>query len=89
MPNLDFILKGVKGDGMTLGLTNGSQNFGLFNSANDSIQLAGQAGYGQSIGYTNRGSATNANVFCGITTDATKSGIETEISSNIKYVIKY
>jgi len=70
-----------KGNGKTLGLTNGSQNFGLFNSANDSIQIAGQGGYGQDVGYTTRGSGTNANVFCGITTDETKSGIIADTSS--------
>jgi len=88
LPNLDFLLKGVKGNGMTLGLTNGTTNAGAFYgttaiAGNDNI-------YGTSIG-TSQGTSNwpPTNKTIGITTDPTKSGIESEISLNISYAIRY
>ena len=83
MPDLDFILKGIKGNGITLGLTNGDDNFAHKSSGYDYKSL-----YGKNIGYTEASGAIETGGV-GITTDSAKSGIESEINLNIKYVIKY
>lgn len=67
----------VAGNGMTLGLTNGETNFGLARSA-DSPALTGNVGsYGSNAGSTPAQYGTMGNKTFGITTDPTKSGIET------------
>lgn len=73
----------VVGNGMTLGLDNGHELFGLFTSTNDCIQIGGQEGVGQNVGYGTRGLTTSVSRYAGITTDPTKSGIETS-SSGLK-----
>ena len=73
---------------MTLGLTSGDQNWGLTcNSGTMAFYKTGP--YGQPVGnITNTGSdAANKNM--GITLDSTKSGIESDVSNNINYIIKY
>lgn len=70
----------VVGNGMTLGLTNGTQNLGLSYSGNTQYGLWGATGsYGTTVGQTPSGDST-ASKTVGITTDPEKSGIET--SSN-------
>ena len=70
----------VAGNGMTLGLYNGTTFAGL--KANDTDGLEDSAGlYGSSVGTTNSSGGQMTNLSgIGITTDPTKSGIET--SSN-------
>ena len=71
----------VVGNGMTLGLTNGSQNVGLLSgtaTANNGIFQTGSYGQPVGIDYT-AGSVVNGTV--GITTDSTKSGIIAEQSN--------
>lgn len=70
-----------KGNGMTLGMTNGTDNFSLFTSSNDGIQITGAGGYGQDVGYLTRGTTIAVQKFSGITTDETKSGIIADTSS--------
>ena len=73
----------VAGNGMTLGLTNGSQDFGLSYSGNVDFGLWGStSGYGADVGQTPNGNV-QASKTVGITTDSTKSGIETS-SSGLK-----
>lgn len=70
----------VIGNGMTLGLTNGTNNAGLINGSSTGLNLY-KGSYGSDIG--NTGGSANAqasNQTYGITTDSSKSGIET--SSN-------
>ena len=92
LPNLDFLLKGIKGNGMTLGLTDGTNNMGFYSSSQNGNAMVGYAAnaYGTNTG-TSQSEVAMLNRFhtLGVTTDPTKSGIETDISSSIKYVIKY
>jgi hypothetical protein len=64
----------VIGNGMTLGLNNGEQNFGLLNSSGGVVGRSDV--YGMSAGSNGSSSVDNGQSFA-VTTDATKSGIET------------
>ena len=69
----------VVGNGMTLGLTNGTNDYGL--SATDSAVLEATTGnYGTSVDTTPSPSAIKSKTL-GVTTDPTKSGIEAKINS--------
>ena len=70
----------VVGNGKTLGLTNGTANAGLIANGGDLLERT--EAYGTNVGSTNAGSATFSSTV-GITTDPTKSGIETS-SSGLK-----
>lgn len=76
----------VVGNGMTLGLTNGSVNFGLTNVTGSNANLActSQAAYGAYTGASGMSATTNMPVAqaYGITTDATKSGMVATVSSS-------
>ena len=72
----------VVGNGMTLGLTNGTNNLGL-QAANSSINQAltvYDGNYGKSVGSTQSGTRYGNNNTLGVTTDPTKSGIEAQIN---------
>ena len=71
--------KAVVGNGMTLGLSNGTTNFGLgnFNNNNANTPLSLYANtYGQNVGSTNGTQYKLIASSIGVTTDPTKSGIE-------------
>ena len=86
-------MKGIKGTGIALGLTNGTYDFGIVTnqSSTDNKFLFQQDAYGQAVGSLHNSAPVNSPnaATYGITTDSTKSGIETEISSNINYIIKF
>ena len=85
---MDFLLKGVKGTGKALGLSDGTNLGGMAdNSAGTLCRKASY--YGSNIGISASGAAITNTLTIGITLDSTKSGIETEINSNINYIIKY
>lgn len=67
----------VVGNGMTLGMTNGTQNGGFSSYFNGNIAQAGTwtGAYGTSVGTTQTGDLIGGTK--GVTTDPTKSGIET------------
>lgn len=68
--------KAIVGNGMTLGLTNGTNNAGTYFVAND-VGLTARANlYGSSVGNTSSGTSFTNSKSVGITTDPTKSGIE-------------
>ena len=70
----------VKGNGITVGLTDGSGNFGLMSSsfASENGGLFTRSGtYGNKIGDKPSGSGVSSPTNVGITTDPTKSGIVT------------
>ena len=70
----------VVGNGMTLGMTNGTTNFGVCGTTNDYWRLAAsEDAYGKNTQATTT-SDTQLSGYLGVTTDPTKSGIET--SSN-------
>jgi hypothetical protein len=65
---------GVKGNGMTLGLTNGSQNVALALASTDSRTYDSNC-FGKPIGSTSDTARSTADKSWGVTTDSTKSGI--------------
>ena len=76
----------VAGNGMTLGMTDGTNKFGLVSTGNTTYhQLANAtSAYGDNVGSTEiNGFWGGAQLTAGITTDPTKSGIETS-SSGLK-----
>ena len=92
IPNLYFVLKGVKGDTKGLGLTTDGSN--LFNYAG-----IGNQGYLASyklsnasqneIGKSNGSLIALTSSIIGVSTNSSTSGIISEISNNISYVIKF
>ena len=79
--------KAVVGNGMTLGMTNGTYEFGVGLSTTDYALSRRPELYGEPIGTssTSGGSANNLSV--GVTTDPTKSGLE--LSDNDLYLYFY
>ena len=78
--------KRVAGNGMTLGFTNGTQTGGLASIENLSAAFQTNQ-YGSDVGTTTTGSYFTDGKTVGITTDETKSGIET--SANGLYLYFY
>lgn len=71
----------VKGNGMALGLTDGTTNAGLlFNSGGTLQPYTGN--YGSNVGIANSGSYIASIKSGGVTTDATKSGLEAVITTS-------
>ena len=82
----------VKGDGITLGLTDGSATFGLQTNSNGTSLLGDAGSYGKVLPSGDGASVDIAALRCvGITTDPTKSGIIADISNGVlaNYIIKY
>lgn len=86
-----FVLKGIKGNSTAIGLTDGTIFFGIAKSHPNGVRyINGELNlYGTIVGTTGIDDNTNSNKSIGLTTDSTKSGIESEINSNINYCIKY
>lgn len=80
----------VRGNGISVGLTNGITNAGL-NSGfpQDYPALAISGGYGQPVSNSWVGSSPVVNGKLGITTDASKSGIVADISGGVAVIIKF
>lgn len=76
----------VVGNGMALGLTDGTRFAGLNGNrytSGASYGLSASDGYGVEVGTTGADSAgLSNNVYAGVTTDPTKSGIEAQLSNN-------
>lgn len=77
--------KAIVGNGMTLGLTNGTQTGGLAGYSNGStnVNIAYKDTYGVTVGNTTTGTSITGSL--GVTTDPTKSGIETSDSGLYLY----
>lgn len=65
----------IYGNGMTLGLTDGTGTTGLFGQAGNGILGNYTLLYGEPVGSTHAGANYNPNKSMGVTTDPTKSGI--------------
>ena len=99
MPNLSNIVTSVntrvpiKGTGITLGLTNGTTNYGIQPNGGANALVGWSGIYGNNIGTnTTSGSVTVGDAALGVTTDSSKSGIigtVTRTQINCKYIIKY
>ena len=79
---------------MTLGLTDGSDDYGLktttIYSYSDKTVTCLKNAVSSNIGTNYGGGGNNPdNITMGITLNPIKSGIETETSSNVNYIIKY
>lgn len=76
---------------MTLGLTDGTTLAGLKTGGSSTDhQLSTMTGvYGKSVGTTPSGSYIALNKGVGVTSDSTKSGIQSVIDTNTNYIIKY
>ena len=70
------------GNGMSLGLTNGTVNFGMLSYSSNAYMHPSTA-YGQPVGSNSGGGTTGIsnNKSIGITTDPTKSGLVCNIGS--------
>lgn len=78
LPRNDYMArgeKGIVGNGMTLGLTNGSDNVGIGPSSSDHRLFPSTSVYGSNVG-SGLGGAIGGQLSLGVTTDPTKSGIE-------------
>lgn len=87
LPRNDYMArgeKGVVGNGMTLGLTDGTLNYGLADVSSHDL-LPAETNYGSSVGSTS-GTGTRNGLSYGITTDPTKSGVELVKAGSDKYL---
>lgn len=85
--NSGFVQSGdipCKGNGMTLGITNGSTNYGMYMTGGQTQLATGMTGsYGANVGTGGSGTRyTSANSF-DVTLDKTKSGIIADTTSLI------
>lgn len=79
-----------KGNGITLGLTNGATNYGVGVTTGTTTALDGYTGlYGTNIGATNTGKINTQNLSMGVTLDPTKSGIVPHIEVPEGYGLYY
>lgn len=82
-----------KGNGITLGLTNGINNYGLSKSTSSVLTwaplIANDKTYGTNVGNTQDARSENIAISFGITTDPTKSGVVADLSDGQIVVIKY
>lgn len=74
----------VKGNGMALGYTNGTANFGYLSSASVTTSGQSEPAYGSNVGAFKSWGGLNPGdgVVIGLTTDSTKSGIIGDLSNN-------
>lgn len=80
----------VVGNGMTLGLTNGTQNGSLAVTQNSGYSLsANTSTYGTSVSSSNGSDTNRLTGRFGVTTDPTKSGIEGTLSTNPMTIYYY
>ena len=71
----------VVGNGMGLGLTDGTNNYGMRGRA-DNYVITGQNAYGKTVGST-FGAETTTGVVLGVTTDPTKSGMVADLANAV------
>lgn len=85
---------GVIGTGKTLGLTDGTNNYGLCNGSTYARVTVGTGYYGSSVSpYGGENAGTGADRTLGVTTDSTKSGVKTttiaQDTNQYKYLYFY
>ena len=72
----------AKGNGKTLGMTDGTQTFGMIHSQSTQYHNFITTVYGEDVGTSGSTQASSANKSIGITTDATKSGIISDMAES-------
>lgn len=70
----------VAGNGVALGITNGTENAGVYNLSSQGL-TPGVNDYGKPVGSNNTKAGFTTNIALGITTDSTKSGIIADAST--------
>lgn len=91
LPRAKALNGAVVGNGIILGLTNGTINGGLFESSGSPYEITARTGaYGQIVG-SNTGTGTILSKTLGVTTDSTKSGmiVERDNTDQHKYLYFY
>lgn len=84
----EYVEAAVVGNGMTLGLTNGSQNFGMYSTDNGpNNYLFRLDTYGQQLPTSAGNTTANTAKGIGVTTDPTKSGIIANLANAITETI--
>ena len=79
----------VKGNGKTLGLTDGTNNFGLASYVNGSYAYVWNTAYDTQLGTTISAGANNVAPYPkGVTTDGSKSGLIADLSSTVTLSVK-
>ena len=86
LPDKSYYTGGVKGNGITIGLTDGTKNYGF---AQATYLTTRDNFYGSSVGAWTSGSPIADGKSTGLTTDSSKSGIIVESDSQLKLCIKY
>lgn len=73
----------VVGTGQAIGLTDGTNNYGMASTQNSTRLNSGTNFYGQNVGYTNSsyGTQPSNNIAMGLTTDPEKSGLQADLST--------
>lgn len=99
LPNITFLSNKIKGNGITLGLTNGTANgclqtlFFADSVTDGGTAMINELGYGGNIGTQGAGGGTgagfNTNRCVGITTDPSKSGMIVEEEFRANFCIRY
>lgn len=89
LPNKSAYTGHVIGNGMTLGLTDGTNNSGLVNSGGSIGLTAFGNNYNTNVGTSPISGGSVNNVSTGITTDGTKSGIIVETDADLVVCIKF
>lgn len=79
---------GVKGNGVTIGLTDGTTNVGMGQTTSSNIGIFGSTeNYGKNVGVTSTGGLGTNNKTLGLSTDTTKSGIIADLSTATKTIL--
>lgn len=78
----------VKGNGMTIGLTTGTENGGLFLGSTGFAKI-GKSDYGTDIGTPRVDDTMEVGKTIGVTTDSSKSGMVADLSSSANRVTVY
>ena len=78
----------IKGTGMALGLTNGTNNFGLVQSGSNPSRVdTAVNNYGTNVGTALSGTSSTSSITLGVTTDYEKSGIIADLSNAVAATI--
>lgn len=83
---------GIKGNGKTLGFTNGSTNYGLSTGSvqsSSALNVAYVSAYGTSVNTSSSGTRPAIGITLGITSDSSKSGMVIDSSNQTRAIIKY
>ena len=79
----------MKGSGLSLGLTDGNNTYGFYQTRNTGISTATES-YNRSLpSYGNNFTPVSYDYVVGITTDSSKSGMIVDPDTQLKLMIKY